>query len=62
MQTLQTFHVYYRAWPKKNLRHVMATCETAGEAILGVEELLKEEKEIYLKPVFAMVVGGGKEL
>lgn len=55
---MPTFHVYYRAWPHGTLRQIMAEHETAGEAIADVAGMLKEEKELYYKPILAMLIGG----
>ena len=56
--TTSTFQVYYRSSPHKTLRQVTAQCETAGEAIAEVAEMLKDEKEPHYKPLMAMIVGG----
>ena len=52
------FQVYYRAWPNKTLRQITAEAVDAATAVKDVADMLKEEKEMYFKPLIAMIVGG----
>ena len=52
------FQVYYRAWPNKNLRQVAAEAKDSTAAIADVTAMLSEEKEIFFKPLIAVVFGG----
>lgn len=52
------FQVYYRAWPNKNLRQITAEADDSVTAVADVALLLKEEKEMYFRPLIAMVIGG----
>lgn len=52
------FQVYYRAWPKKNLRVVEAEAEDWNGAVTSVADMLKEEREVHYKPLIAVILGG----
>jgi hypothetical protein len=52
------FYVYYRCWPHKSLRCVKAVAEDQAAACADVAEMLKEDKEIFHKPLIAMILGG----
>jgi hypothetical protein len=52
------FLVYYRAWPHKNLRCIRTVADDQKSACRAVHDMLVEEKEKFLKPLIAMIIGG----